>query len=389
MGKRFYILVLAISFTFINACSFIEKPLTATEQDYVNALTIITIELSLSQTEFLSILEEVRRDPELYIPYQAKIVEHMYLLFICTTTFNKLPSPKSDRLEEIYLMYAKSMDEFNEITNKLVFGNGGGDLADQINEHYKVGFKYLEKATDKIKMLPQIDLAHNERILSEKVENIIAQAKSLENNSKKQIVNNIPNENTTSNMEQKSDTNIHQKNENTSNISQQEEAQESTQDSQNNTERSGVSQNQNYDERYLISIDKDYLRYENKKFGYSLIVPTRWEKWGELMGEDGIILNGDIEISFESQARKYREDMDPFQFARDNDLLIQKVILNSGYEADLITGNFYGTIVFEMIVIENDIEYHIKATPSETFYNQNQQVLLDIVKSFKIKGRDY
>lgn len=131
------------------------------------------------------------------------------------------------------------------------------------------------------------------------------------------------------------------------------------------------------------SKDQAFTSYVNGRYGFSIVYPTDWTTGEESDNGDGKILyvgNPDIDIRVYA-ANEIEGVSDPYH-QQDKNVQQQRVKLDNGKEGTLVTGKEDNYINYDMVYVsKSDVEYHFYAKVSQTFFDQNEKVLLKVAKS--------
>ncbi|HCX63659.1 MAG TPA: hypothetical protein DHN33_00415 [Eubacteriaceae bacterium] len=125
--------------------------------------------------------------------------------------------------------------------------------------------------------------------------------------------------------------------------------------------------------------------YENDRFYYEMNYPDKWilEESGNGDGVVFRVMDGDQDLRV--YGTHYEENIStPYENAEDPNLTRNERSLPSGSEATIIQGETDGGYHYEMVVVENEFEYHFVAQMDEKFYQENEEIILAMVDSFDI-----
>ncbi len=123
--------------------------------------------------------------------------------------------------------------------------------------------------------------------------------------------------------------------------------------------------------------------YVNSRYGYSIAYPATWTAGEESDNGDGKMLYvGNPDINIGVYAANYIEDVsDPYHHD-DQYVQRQRVAFDSGKEGTLVIGKEDNQIVYDMVYVsKNKVEYHFYAKVPQTFFDQNEKLLLKVAKS--------
>lgn len=127
-------------------------------------------------------------------------------------------------------------------------------------------------------------------------------------------------------------------------------------------------------------------RYVNSRYHFAVSVPESWGNGVESDNGDGIRFFGDDpDLDIRVYATHIIEGIsDPYQNAHRPGFEHHRIKLERGQDAVLIIGTADGMRHYDMVLVENNIEYHVYAHVTEHFYRQNEQVLREVVDSFDL-----
>lgn len=126
--------------------------------------------------------------------------------------------------------------------------------------------------------------------------------------------------------------------------------------------------------------------YVNSRYGYSIAYPATWTAGEEADNGDGKILYvGNPDIDIRVYASNYMEDVSDPYHNDDNHVQRQRVAFNNGKEGTLVIGKEDNKILYDMVYVsKDDVEYHFYANVPQSFFDQNEKVLLKVAKSLDI-----
>ncbi len=123
--------------------------------------------------------------------------------------------------------------------------------------------------------------------------------------------------------------------------------------------------------------------YVNSRYGYSIAYPATWTAGEESDNGDGKMLYvGNPDIDIRVYAANYMEDVSDPYHNDDKHVQRQRVAFDNGKEGTLVIGKEDNKIVYDMVYVsKNDVEYHFYANVPQTFFDQNEKLLLRVAKS--------
>ncbi|WP_146206382.1 hypothetical protein [Streptohalobacillus salinus] len=155
---------------------------------------------------------------------------------------------------------------------------------------------------------------------------------------------------------------------------------EDTEDMNGDSETDEGSDNEpNEDQSYT------WETYENERFYFTIDYPESWT-FETAQNNDGItFLPENQEQDIRVYGAQYLEETStPYANADHADLSQEEVTLTSGVEATIIEGEADGVYHYEMVVVENGLEYHFVSKTTPEYYQENQEVIQAMVESFAI-----
>lgn len=135
------------------------------------------------------------------------------------------------------------------------------------------------------------------------------------------------------------------------------------------------------------SVDSvEWESYINSRFGFSVEYPSNWPIGEESDNGDGINLYvGNPDVRVLVYASYYIEEIsDLYESVEYDGFERQRVTLDNGKSADLILGKIEGKVFYKLVFIDNDVVYNVNAEVSESFFEENEGVLLKVVKSLDV-----
>ncbi len=126
--------------------------------------------------------------------------------------------------------------------------------------------------------------------------------------------------------------------------------------------------------------------YVNSRYGYSIAYPATWTAGEEADNGDGKILYvGNPDIDIRVYASNYMEDVSDPYHNEDNHVQRQRVAFDNGKEGTLVIGKEDNKVLYDMVYVsKDDVEYHFYANVPQSFFDQNEKVLLKVAKSLDI-----
>lgn len=119
--------------------------------------------------------------------------------------------------------------------------------------------------------------------------------------------------------------------------------------------------------------------YNNERFGFNVPYPSTWNIREEAANGDGLVLyqGDDAEISV--YASNYMEDFEP-------DLSDYEVLLNeNGKEVYTSSKENENEVIYDGVILNGNIEFHLSGTLSLEFYNDNIEILNDMLLNTEIE----
>lgn len=132
--------------------------------------------------------------------------------------------------------------------------------------------------------------------------------------------------------------------------------------------------------------ETEWEKYVNSRFNFSINYPSDWTIGQESQNGDGVNLYiGNRDIRILVYGSNYNvETTDPYLNANREGFQRQWLVLDNGLDAALILGKENGKVIYEMVLIEEGIEYNFYAEMSEKFFNENEKLLIKVIKGFDI-----
>ncbi|SFL56522.1 S-layer homology domain-containing protein [Salibacterium qingdaonense] len=124
-------------------------------------------------------------------------------------------------------------------------------------------------------------------------------------------------------------------------------------------------------------VEPDRTTYINERFSYEVTYPDDWTAAQEADNGDGKVLHNDTASTIRAYGTHHMESTAP-------DLSnYQEVTLQNGDKAHYQSKREDNTITFDLVRIEDDIEYHVSGEVSEAFYSTNSNEIRDTIYSLK------
>jgi hypothetical protein len=127
----------------------------------------------------------------------------------------------------------------------------------------------------------------------------------------------------------------------------------------------------------------EWSNYHNSRFGFQVRYPSSWEIGDEPTNGDGVTLYNRDGNKITVYASHYMEDFAP------NLDQYSSIKTKNGYIAYVQKENRTNNRTdYSMVINKYNLEFHLKAEMSETFYEENKNFLLEIIEAFKIDDRE-
>lgn len=122
----------------------------------------------------------------------------------------------------------------------------------------------------------------------------------------------------------------------------------------------------------------NWTAYTNSRFGFEVNYPVSWPAGSPAGNGDGMPLyqNGGNEIL--AYASHYMPEFGP-ELSN-----YTEIELNSGLHAYIMKEATADYVTFDLAVIEDGIEYHLKGRLSPVFYQANEEIIEEMLHSFKL-----
>ncbi len=141
-----------------------------------------------------------------------------------------------------------------------------------------------------------------------------------------------------------------------------------------------------------IQDKSQWQEYVNSRFEYSIKFPNIWSIGNKSQNNDGTTLNVENKnFDIRVYGTNYLKDISkPYSTLEKEGFSEKDIKLEGGQEAKLITGEEDGMLLYEMVYISQNIEYHFYAKVSEEYAREYENVILDIIKTFdpSLKGEE-
>ena len=164
------------------------------------------------------------------------------------------------------------------------------------------------------------------------------------------------------------------------------EAQENKLDYEDLTENTGENDvNDDAEINEEINEDESELtkEYTNEKYGFTVYMPDDWE----IVEFDGgaKIIPGSEEDEILAYGSIYdKETSNPYKNGDGEGFTKREVTIGNSEKATIIEGEENGKYIYEVVIIKNDIEYHLYANMTKSFYEANRETIDDMVSSIVI-----
>lgn len=162
-----------------------------------------------------------------------------------------------------------------------------------------------------------------------------------------------------------------------------------TVDENNNPPPEEPSNPSEEDENHVDEEPINWQEYTNNRFNFSIEYPETWA-YNEAENGDGItFFVEDEDKDIRVYGTNYIEDISkPYENENKEDLKRTDINLDSGIKASIISGEIDEEYHYEMVYIEDKIEYHLIAQTSIDYYNDNKELIDKMVNSFNVKATE-
>lgn len=128
-------------------------------------------------------------------------------------------------------------------------------------------------------------------------------------------------------------------------------------------------------------VEEEWDYYSNGRFGYTIKYPSSWDTGEESENGDGKILYiGNPDIDVRVYGGHYMEGIT--DKIHNEKLDRQYIKLENGNEAVLLVGKENGKVIYDTVYVSSeDIEYHFYAEVTESFFADNEKILLEVARS--------
>lgn len=132
-----------------------------------------------------------------------------------------------------------------------------------------------------------------------------------------------------------------------------------------------------------------WKEYINDRFNFSIEYPETWV-YNEAENGDGItFFEEDEDKDIRVYGANYIESVSrPYENENKKDLKRSKINLDSGINASIISGEIEEEYHYEMVYIQDKIEYHFISKTSIDYYNNNKKLIDKMVNSFNVKATE-
>jgi hypothetical protein len=128
----------------------------------------------------------------------------------------------------------------------------------------------------------------------------------------------------------------------------------------------------------------DWQIYINHRFGFLVRFPPDWHKGMESDNGDGVPLYlGDPDNEILAYGAIHHLHSQPYRNLGRPNFKHHRFQLLDGREASLILGKEDNKVIFEIIVLVSDIEYHFYANVTSNFFQTNRDILLRVARSLE------